>query len=117
MPGLLDLGRVPGGSDDVAESVATDLRAAGFGSEVRPDIMAWKHRKLLMNLGNAVDATCAPGPAADELVERAQAEGEATLLAAGIPVVPAEQDVERRGDLLRPRPTGQPPEAAPPGRA
>ena len=71
--------------------------------------MAWKHRKLLMNLGNAVDATCAPGPAADELVERAQAEGEATLLAAGIPVVPAEQDVERRGDLLRPRPTGQPP--------
>lgn len=109
VPGMLDLGRVPGGTDDVAESVSADLRSAGFESTVRPDIMAWKHRKLLMNLGNAVDATCAPGPAADELAERAQAEGEATLLGAGIPVVTAEQDVERRGEVLQPRPAGQPP--------
>ena len=108
VPGMLDLGRFPGGTDDVCGLVATDLRRAGFGSEVRPDVMAWKHRKLLMNLGNAVDATCAPGPAATELVERAQAEGESTLLAAGIPVVTAEQDVERRGDVLQPRPSGQP---------
>jgi 2-dehydropantoate 2-reductase len=62
-----------------------------------------------MNLGNAVDAACAPGPAADDLVARAQAEGEATLLAAGIPVVTAAQDIARRGDVLQPRPTGQPP--------
>ena len=109
VPGMLDLGRVPGGTDDVCDAVAADLRTAGFGSEVRPDIMAWKHRKLLMNLGNAVDATCTPGPAADQLAERAEAEGEATLLAAGIPVVTAQQDVERRGDVLRPRRTGQPP--------
>jgi len=108
VPGMLDLGRVPGGTDDAADAVAADLRAAGFGSEVRPDIMAWKHRKLLMNLGNAVDASCAPGPAADELRHRAQAEGEETLHAAGIPVVSAEQDAERRGDVLQPRPTGQP---------
>lgn len=109
VPGMLDLGRVPGGTDEVCDAVAADLRTAGFGSEVRPDVMAWKHRKLLMNLGNAVDATCAPGAAAQELVELAQAEGEATLLAAGIPVVSAEQDVERRGEVLQPRPTGQPP--------
>lgn len=112
VPGMLDLGRVPGGSgrqdDRVADAVATDLRVAGFGSEVRPDIMAWKHRKLLMNLGNAVDASCLPGPAADELRHRAQTEGEETLHAAGIPVVTAERDAERRGDVLRPRPTGQP---------
>ena len=109
VPGMLDLGRVPGGTDELCAAVTADLRTAGFGSQVRPDIMAWKHRKLLMNLGNAVDATCAPGAAADELVERARAEGEETLRAAGIPVVDAEQDEARRGDVLQPRPTGQPP--------
>jgi 2-dehydropantoate 2-reductase len=109
VPGMLDVGRIPGGTDEVAESVATDLRVAGFESVVRPDIMAWKHRKLLMNLGNAVDAACGPGQAADQLAERAQAEGEATVVAAGIPVVSAEQDEERRGEVLRPRLTGQPP--------
>ena len=109
LPGMLDLGRVPGGRDDLCEAVAADLRGAGFGSVVRDDVMAWKHRKLLMNLGNAVDATCAPGDAADELIALAQAEGEATLVGAGIPVVSAAADLERRGDVLQPRPTGQPP--------
>jgi 2-dehydropantoate 2-reductase len=109
VPGLLDLGRVPGGTDELCAAVAADLRTAGFGSEVRPDIMAWKHRKLLMNLGNAVDATCIPGAAADQLVERARAEGEETLRAAGIPLVSAELDEQRRGDVLQPRPSGQPP--------
>jgi 2-dehydropantoate 2-reductase len=109
VPGMLDLGRVPGGTDEICAAVAADLRTAGFGSEVRPDIMAWKHRKLLMNLGNAVDATCVPGAAADELVERARTEGEETLRTSGIPVVGAGQDEQRRGDLLQPRPTGQPP--------
>ena len=42
-------------------------RQAGFESVPRPDIMAWKHRKLLMNLGNGVDAAFAEGDAADEL--------------------------------------------------
>jgi 2-dehydropantoate 2-reductase len=109
VPGMLDLGRVPGGRDDLCEAVCADLRAAGFGSEAREDVMAWKHRKLLMNLANAVDATCAPGDAAEALVGRARAEGEETLHAAGVPVVSAEQDEQRRGDVLQPRPTGQPP--------
>ena len=46
--------------------------------------MAWKRRKLLMNLGNGVDASFAQGDAADELAERAQAEGEQVLTAAGL---------------------------------
>lgn len=100
-PGILDIGRFPGSVDETAESVAADLRTAGFESVPRTDIMAWKHRKLLLNLGNAVQATCRPGPAADELAERARAEGERVLEAAGVPVVTAEQDRERRGDTLR----------------
>nr|WP_281386024.1 ketopantoate reductase C-terminal domain-containing protein [Nocardioides luti] len=65
--------------------------------------MAWKHRKLLMNLGNGVDASFAPGPAADELADRAQTEGEDVLHRAGIPVTSAADDRARRGETLRRR--------------
>ena len=108
-PGILDIGRVPNGVDETAEAIAGDLRKGGFESVPRPDIMAWKHRKLLMNLGNGVDAAFAEGDAADELAQRAREEGEAALAAAGIAVVSEDQDRERRGDILRPRPAGGPP--------
>ncbi len=102
-PGILDLGRYPDGTDDVAESIAADLRMAGFESVPRPDIMAWKRRKLLLNLGNGVDAACGPGEDSDELERRVRAEGEQVLAAAGLEVVTAEADRERRADLLRRR--------------
>lgn len=100
-PGILDVGRIPHGADPTCEAIAADLRSAGFESVPRAQIMAWKHRKLLMNLGNPVDATCVPGPAADELVARAREEGELVLRSAGVPLVSAEEDVERRGDVLQ----------------
>src|SRR5688500_18249466 len=59
--GLLDIGRYPSGVDDVAESVAAALRASTFESDPQPEIMRAKYAKLLMNLGNAVQAVCAPG--------------------------------------------------------
>jgi 2-dehydropantoate 2-reductase len=102
-PGILDIGRFPSGSDDVASAISADLRSAGFQSQPRPNIMAWKHRKLLMNLGNGVDAACRPGPEADRLADLAVAEGEAALAAAGIAVASAEEDRERRADHLRQR--------------
>jgi 2-dehydropantoate 2-reductase len=108
-PGILDIGRVPDSVDATAKSIASDLREAGFESVPRPDIMAWKHRKLLMNLGNGVDAAFTDGDAADELTRRAREEGEAAIAAAGIAVVSEEQDRERRGDILRARPSGKPP--------
>lgn len=102
MHGLLDVGAYPAGVDAVAEAVVADLRAAGFSSEARAEVMAWKYRKLISNLGNGVDAIAVADDAADELVLRAQAEGEAVLAAAGIPVITAEQDRVRRGDLMQP---------------
>jgi 2-dehydropantoate 2-reductase len=102
-PGILDLGRIPGGTDEVTDAVAADLRGAGFESVPRPDILAWKYRKLVLNLGNGVDAACRPGEAAEELVRRARQEAEQVLEAAGIKVVTAAEDSDRRGDLLRPR--------------
>jgi 2-dehydropantoate 2-reductase len=101
-PGILDLGRVPDGVDATAEAIAADLRSAGFESVPRPDIMAWKRRKLLMNLGNAVDATCRPGDAATELEELARTEGEQVYAAAGLACVSSAEDKDRRDDLQVP---------------
>lgn len=103
VPGILDIGRFPAGTDATAEAVSADLRAAGFESQPRADIMAWKHRKLLMNIGNGIDATCRPGDAAEELARKATAEGEAVLKAAGIAVISGDEDRARRGTLLRMR--------------
>jgi len=102
-PGILDIGRVPRGTDELTGTVSADLRTAGFESVPRSDIMAWKYRKLLMNLGNGIDAVCRPDEAAEEPVRRARAEGEHVLAEAGIPVVSARDDAVRRGDILRSR--------------
>jgi 2-dehydropantoate 2-reductase len=98
--GVLDIGRYPTGVDPTAESVAAALSAATFVSEPRPDIMAWKHAKLLLNLANAVDAAVVWDDDARRLVELARAEGDACLAAAGIAVVPAEEERARRDGLL-----------------
>ena len=103
-PAILDIGRVPDGTDVTTAAVAADLRAAGTASEERADNMAWKRRKLLLNLGNGVDASFARGPAADELAERAVAEGEQVLAAAGVTVATAEEDRTRRDTILQRRP-------------
>lgn len=106
-PGILDLGRIPRGTDDLTNAIAEDLRRGGFQSVPRADIMAWKHRKLTLNLGNAVDAVCVPGEEADELVRRARDEAELVLRTAGVPVVSQAEDTDRRGDILRARSSPQ----------
>jgi 2-dehydropantoate 2-reductase len=103
--GLLDIGRYPDGVDAVAEDVAAALSGATFGSEARPDVMRWKYRKLILNLGNAVEAVCGPNAArSTPLVRMARAEGEACLEAAGIDAVSIADDRARRGDVFELRP-------------
>ncbi|TDC54586.1 ketopantoate reductase family protein [Jiangella ureilytica] len=102
VPGILDIGRYPAGIDDGARSIAAALTKAGFVSEPREDIMRWKHRKLIMNLGNSVMALCGPGDdSAQQAAALVRAEGEAVLTAAGIDVVDEATDRARRGDILR----------------
>jgi 2-dehydropantoate 2-reductase len=102
VPGILDVGRFPSGTDDTAKQVAADLRVAGFESVPRPDIMAWKYRKLVTNAVGDV-GTVLPDQA-DELQQLVRDECEAVLAAAGIPVVSQVADDERRGDVLVLRP-------------
>jgi 2-dehydropantoate 2-reductase len=99
VPGILDIGRFPEGTDDVAGRVAVDLRSAGFESVPRADIMAWKYRKLVTNAVGDVSAVLPDD--ADELKPLVRAEAEAVLAAAGIRAVSHEEDLERRGDVLR----------------
>jgi 2-dehydropantoate 2-reductase len=99
--GVIDVGRYPSGVDEVCEEMARALEAAGFSSKPRPDIMRFKHAKLLANLGNAVDAICEPGDGASEVVSLAQEEGRAALAAAGIEFVAEEvNDVQARWERL-----------------
>jgi 2-dehydropantoate 2-reductase len=99
---LLDIGRYPSGSDDVADRVAAALSSSTMESVARPDIMRWKYTKLLRNLGNAVDAICGPGHRDTRLARLAWEEGESCFKAAGIEYVTVEEDRARRGDKLHP---------------
>jgi 2-dehydropantoate 2-reductase len=102
--GVCDLGRYPAGVDQGAEELAGALCESTFSSETKPDIMRWKYAKLLVNLVNAVDALCGRGLQASQIVERARAEGQQCLRAAGIDFATEEEDRARRGDLLKMRP-------------
>jgi 2-dehydropantoate 2-reductase len=102
--GLFDLGRYPSGSDALAREIAAALESARYESVVRNDVMAWKYAKLLLNLGNVVQATCAPKTGRKALVALARIEGETVLQAASIPYVSAAVDQARRGNLLQMRP-------------
>lgn len=102
--GLLDVGRYPGGTDDVAQAIAQSLRAATYLSETRSDIMRWKYGKLLMNLGNGIDAMCGPAARRTDLFRMVRKEGVEVLRAAGIPFVDSEEDKVRRADHMTIRP-------------
>ncbi len=70
--------------------------------------MRWKYRKLLNNLGNAVQALCRDDDeaATTAALELLTGEAEAAFAAAGIDPVTDEEDDARRADHLQLRPIG-----------
>ncbi len=99
--GILDLGRYPAGVDATAAAIASAFNSATFVSEVRPDIMRWKYRKLVRNLRNGIEAVCGRPAARGKLAEMTTAEAERVLAAAGIDVASLAEDDERRGSILQ----------------
>jgi 2-dehydropantoate 2-reductase len=97
-PGILDCGAYPTGGSAAARMFSQAFTAAGFASR-SCEVMAWKHRKLVMNLGNAVDACFDPGEAAEELRRRATEEGVRVLETVGTEVVDAGTERARREGL------------------
>lgn len=99
--GTFHLGRYPvglTGADDRAfcDSVERDWSAAQLGVLLPDDVMAWKYRKLLGNLGNAFNALAGRGDGLDRLAAQAQDEGRRVLEAARVPVTPDEVEAEAR---------------------
>jgi 2-dehydropantoate 2-reductase len=104
--GLLDVGRYPDGVDDTTEAVVEAFAASTFSAFGRPDIMRWKYRKLLLNVNNAVQATCGFEGSGAELARLITDEAATVFDAAGIAVASAEEDAERRGSIMSGKPTG-----------
>lgn len=101
--GLLDVGRYPAGSDALAQAVAADLTESRFVSRAVGDVMRWKYKKLLLNLGNAGEALFGTDLDVDDLadvhglVERAREEAVECFRRAGIDWVTDDEWFARRG--------------------
>ncbi|EPX75939.1 ketopantoate reductase family protein [Salipiger mucosus] len=101
--GIFDIGRYPGGSDAADETLAGLLTDAGVQSFVMEDVMASKHGKLLMNLGNIVGAALGEAERAD-IVAALTEEGEAVLRACGIPYAAVDLSDPRREQYMQTQP-------------
>jgi 2-dehydropantoate 2-reductase len=102
--GILDVGRYPAGLDDTAVQIAAAFTSSTFDARPIGDLARWKWRKLVTNLGNAVEAVCGPATRHGTITEQAMAEGEACLAAARIEAATKDEDQARRADLLTLRP-------------
>jgi len=104
LTGLLDVGDYPHGAGSRVTELAAALSTATFDSVPRPDVMRWKHAKLLMNLGNAVEAVCGPQARTGRLVQLLRDEGRTCFETAGIPYASQAEDEARRAGRLRVQP-------------
>ena len=101
---ILDVGRYPLGVDPTAAALASAFEASGLVSTPQPAIMRFKHRKLIMNLANLLDALVSDRDGIATFHQRATAEADACFAAAGIDCASVEEDRERRHGLLSIKP-------------
>ena len=95
--GILDVGAWPAGDSSVATQFAAMLRAAGFDAQARPDIVAWKRRKLVSNAVGILHALV-NGPF-DGLARALADEAAAAFSASGADVVSDETFTARVAGL------------------
>jgi 2-dehydropantoate 2-reductase len=104
--GILDVGRYPTGVDERAEAISAAFASSTFSSVTNPTVMRFKWSKLLMNLGNALEAAIGPIGHGSDLYSAARAEAETVIAAAGIDCASPAEDAARRGDLVSLRRVG-----------
>jgi 2-dehydropantoate 2-reductase len=95
--GLLDLGCYPHGSDALAAEISRQLEQADISSRADPRVMRMKYAKLLMNLGNGLEAVLPEGETAHDILAALKEEGRSCFRAAGIDWA-SEEEVNRRLD-------------------
>jgi len=108
--GMLHLGRVPV-SDDVDDrqllgEIAADWTSANFDIRLPADVMPWKYRKLISNIGNVFQALVNHNGDWLPLAERAETEARRMLDVAGIVYIGDEDEGAARqaGFTMRPVP-------------
>jgi 2-dehydropantoate 2-reductase len=109
LSGALHAGRYPSGTDAVIKQVCEDINASHFISHADEEVMRFKYRKLLLNLGNALEVATqqtawgATGPLG-EFAEEMRQEGLRCFAAAGIEAMPADEYQARVSDHYKPQP-------------
>lgn len=99
--GILDAGCFPSGIDPLIEEVTKDLATSNFSAKTDNHILRWKYAKLLINLGNSLQALCEPGPEARDIARMMTHEALDCYRAAGIDCATREEEMERRGDHMQ----------------
>ncbi len=109
--GMFHIGRVPAdlaGEEDqrLLGRITDDWTAANFDVRLPADVMPWKYRKLISNIGNAFQALVGAGSDVRHLVNAAEGEARAVLDKAGIEYTSDEDEKEARaaGFTMRPVP-------------
>jgi 2-dehydropantoate 2-reductase len=99
--GIFDIGRFPEGSNAHDEELARALEGANIAAFVMPDVMQSKYGKLLLNLGNILEAALGPEADRRRFLRPVRAEAEAALAAAGIAWREVGGGDPRRDNLMR----------------
>lgn len=94
--GIFDVGRFPSGLDEPAHRLVDALNQAGFAAFAKHEVMQSKYGKLLMNLGNVIDAAYGEAARQSPIAAAARREGAAVLKAAGIQFAQTEEDPRRQ---------------------
>ncbi len=102
--GFFDLGRYPSGNDATVAAICAALDGAGFAAFASDRVMDSKYAKLILNLGNVLDAAVGEQKGLMELAAPVLAEGRAVLTAAGIAFSDVGPDTERRKQFTQMRP-------------
>ncbi len=96
--GTFHVGPYPVGADEsaVLDAVERDWTSAGFLVERPADVMPWKYRKLISNIGNAFQALVGTNGSPSASIKAAQDEARQVLADAGIEVTSDEQEAAAR---------------------
>jgi len=114
--GMFHVGHYPsaaaaGETGDVLERITEDWTTATFKVAISNDVMCWKYRKLIDNVGNSVHALVGHNGDTAAVVATARDEARAVLRHAGIAVTSDEDEAAVRDHSFTAEPVpGQPPE-------
>jgi len=112
--GVFHLGRVPrtpaGGSEELLPALAEEWRGARLDTHLPADVMAWKYRKLITNIGNAFQALVGDNGRFGDLVRAAEQEARDVLDAAGIAYIDDAEEAAARAQSFTIAPVPDTPE-------